>query len=172
VLDRLLALHEEWAIDLQDAVAVYRADDGRLRVDRSVHPTRREGAATGAIFGALLGALLAAPFTAGASAAAAAAAFGIGGVTLGAAGGAAVGREEAATYKETFGITDEFVQQVGGVVQPGQSAVFVLARAADPEGVAGQFRGLGGTVLRTTLAPEQVQSLQATLAAPREPAAR
>jgi uncharacterized membrane protein len=98
----------------------------------------------------MIGALLMAPFTAGISAAAAAAAIGAGAATFGLTG-AAIGADDAASFKEDFGISDEFVKQVGGMVQPGQSAVFVLARASDPKTVAEQFRGYGGKVLRTTL---------------------
>src|SRR5690242_13595255 len=39
VLDQLEVLNAYWAIDLKDAVAVYRTDDGKLRFDRSVQPT-------------------------------------------------------------------------------------------------------------------------------------
>ena len=150
VLDQLEVLNASWAIDLKDAVAVYRTDDGKLRYDRSVQATTGEGAAGGALLGGMIGALLIAPFTGGLSAAAAASAIGAGAATFG-LGGAAIGADDAASFKEDFGISDEFVNKVGGMVQPGQSAVFVLARASDPRTVAEQFRGYGGKVLTTTL---------------------
>ena len=150
VLDQLEVLNAYWTIDLKDAVAVYRTDDGKLRYDRSVQPTTGEGAAGGLLLGGMIGALLIAPFTGGLSAAATAAAIGTGAATLGFTG-AAIGAEDAASFKEDFGISDEFVSKVGGMVQPGQSAVFVLARVSDPKVVEEQFRGYGGKVLRTTL---------------------
>ena len=150
VLDQLEVLNDLSTIDLKDAVAVYRTDDGRLRFDQSVQPTTGEGAANGALLGGMIGALLMAPFTGGISAAAAAGAMGIGAAAFGLSG-AAIGADEASSFKEDYGITDDFVKQVGGMVQPGQSAVFVLATASDPQVVAQQFRGYGGTVLRTTL---------------------
>jgi uncharacterized membrane protein len=150
VLNQLEVLNDTWAIDLKDAVAVYRTDDGRLRIDQSAQPTTGEGAVSGALLGGMIGALLAAPFTGGLSAAAAAAAVGTGAAIAGTTG-AAVGAVDAQTFKEEYGISDELVSQVGGMVQPGQSAVFVLARASDPKAVAEQFRGYGGKVLRTTL---------------------
>jgi uncharacterized membrane protein len=61
------------------------------------------------------------------------------------------------------------VNEVGGMVQPGYSAVFALVRAADPATVAERFRGYGGKVLRTTLPPEQTRKLQETLAQQRDP---
>jgi uncharacterized membrane protein len=163
VLNQVVALRDSWTIDLNDAVAVYRTDDGKLRVDESVQPTTKEGAAWGAIIGGMLGALIVAPFTAGASVAAAGAAIGAGAAGFGLTG-AVFGADDAARWKEATGISDEFVEQVGGMVQPGQSAIFVLARAADPAAIAEQFRGYGGTILRTSLPPEVSQRIQATIA--------
>jgi uncharacterized membrane protein len=159
VLDQLEAMNLSFAIDLKDAVAVYRTDDGRLRLDTSVQPTTEEGAAWGALLGGSIGALLLAPFTAGASAAVAATALGVGALTGGVTG-AAIGADDADTWKRTYGISDEFVQQAGGMVQPGQSAVFVLARASDPAAVAEKFRGYGGKVLRTTLPKDSAAKLE------------
>lgn len=163
VLDQLEVLNEYWTIDLKDAVAVYRTDDGKLRIDKSFQPTTAEGAAGGALLGGMIGALLLAPFTAGLSAAAAAAAIGTGAAIAGTTG-AAIGAVDAESFKEEFGISDQFVTQVGGMVQPAQSAVFVLARASDPKAVAEQFRGYGGKVLRTTLPPDSAARFEKLMA--------
>ena len=163
VLGQLEDLEAQWTIDLKDAVAAYRTDDGKLRIDRSVQPTSKEGAAGGAILGGLLGAILMAPFTGGVSAAVAASAVGAGAATFGITG-AAIGYDDARSWKETAGISEDFVKQVGGMVQPGHSAVFVLARASDPKTVAEQFRGYGGTVLRSTLPKDATTKLEKMLA--------
>jgi uncharacterized membrane protein len=164
VLNQLQSLDFDWKIDLRDAVAVYRTDDGRLRVDQSVQPTSKQGAAWGGLLGGMLGAVLAAPFTGGLSAAAAATAVGAGAVALGATG-AVIGHEDAADWKAAYGISEDFVKQVGGVVQPGQSAVFALARTSNPEPVIERFRGYGGNVLRTTLPPEEAKKVEQMLKA-------
>ena len=165
VLGQLQDLNEQWTIDLADAVAVYRTDDGRLRVDQSVQPTTAEGGAIGGVLGALLGGLLAAPFTAGVSAAAAATAVGVGALSGGSLG-AVAGAIDAADWKDEYGVPDEFVRQVGGVVQPGTSAVFALIRTEqDPVVLAKRFSGYGGTVLRTSLTPEKAARVQETIAA-------
>jgi uncharacterized membrane protein len=153
VLNQLQSMDLSFEIDLRDAVAVYRTDDVKLRTDLSVQPTTKEGAAWGGMVGGLIGAALLAPFTAGASTAAAATAIGAGFFTGGVTG-AVIGADDADTWKRTYGVSDEFVTQVGGMVQPGQSAVFVLARTSDPAAVAERFRGYGGKVLRTTLSKE------------------
>jgi uncharacterized membrane protein len=171
VLRRMQSLDARGAIDLADAVAVYRTEDGRLRVDRSVEATSKEGAALGGLVGAILGGVIAAPLTAGASVAAAAAAVGVGVLGFGSVG-AVAGATDAAEWKAKYGVPEEFVQQVGGMVQPGHSAVFALARTTDSPVVAERFRGYGGKVLRTTLPPEQTRKLQEMLAQQREPVVR
>ncbi len=161
-LNMIEDMNNSWMVDLHDAVAVYRDYKGKLRVDQSYQMTTGQGAGWGGLFGGLVGALLAAPFTAGASAAVAAgavAAGSLGGVAL----GATLGAIDADTWKEDYGISEDFVQQVGSMVQPGDSAVFVLARTVNADLVADAFRGYGGTILRTTLSDAQRTRVEATL---------
>jgi len=159
VLNTLQDMNDSWVVDLHDAVAVYRDYNGKLRVDQSYQMTTNEGAAWGGLFGGLIGALVAAPFTGGASVAAVLAAGSLSGVALGAAAGAV----DAETWKEDYGISEDFVQQVGTMVQPGDSAIFALLRSLDPDLVAAQFKGYGGTILRTTLTPAQRAQVEETL---------
>jgi uncharacterized membrane protein len=81
----------------------------------------------------------------------------------GAAFGAAVGAIDAETWKEDYGISQDFVDRVGTMIQPGDSAIFALLRTLDPDMVAAQFRGYGGTILRTTLNDSQRAQVEATL---------
>ena len=172
VLNQVVDLNADWAVDLhlEDAVAVYRTQDGKLRVDKSMQPTSKEGAAWGGAMGALIGSLIALPFTGGASAAVAAAAVGASAVTFGATG-AMIGSDDASDDKATYGISESFVRQAGGMVQPGQSALFILGESDTPAKIAEHFRGYGGTILRTTLRPEQAKQVQQVIAADR-PVAR
>jgi uncharacterized membrane protein len=103
--------------------------------------------------------MLAAPFTGGASVAAVLAAGSLSGVALGATAGAI----DAGSWKEDYGISEDFVDQVGAMVQPGDSAIFALLRNLNPELVAAQFKGYGGTILRTTLNSAQREKVEATL---------
>lgn len=164
VLSQVQAVEDPWAIWLRDGVAVYRTEKGKLHIDQSVQPTSREGAAWGGLLGGLLGALLAAPFTAGASAAAAAAAVGAGALAIGIPG-AIIGADDAETWKDVYGVPEDFVNQVSGMVQPGQSAIFMLGETNVPEALVERFRGYGGKVLRTTLPPDKAEKLQQLLAA-------
>jgi uncharacterized membrane protein len=159
VLNELIDMNYDWTIDLDDAVAAYRDYNGKLRIDSSYRMTMGEGAALGGLFGSLIGLTLgaiAAPMTAGASAAAAGVvAAGTVGGALGIAGGAL----DAKWWKDDFGIPEDFVQDVGKLVQPGDSAIFALLRTADPTLAAAQFSGYGGVVLSTTLTPEQARKV-------------
>lgn len=163
VLNELVDMNYDWTIDLEDAVAAYRDYNGKLRVDASYQMTTGEGAALGGLFGSLIGltlGALAAPVTAGASVAAAGAvAAAAAGGALGAAGGAL----DAKWWKDDFGIPEDFVQDVGALVQPGDSAIFALLRSADPTLVAAQFSNYGGTVLSTTLDPAQARKVEELL---------
>ena len=137
---------------------------GRLRIDQSIQPTTKEGAGYGVFIGSMIGALLAAPFTGGLSAAAAATALGGGAATAGSIGGA-IGYEDADTFKREYGISDDFVKEVGGMIKPGDSAVFAVVRGGNPEQMAEKFRGYGGTILRTSLSPKVAQRVQETIRA-------
>ena len=154
VLDQLQMLNADWTINLHDAVAVYRTDDGRLRVDQSVQPTSGKGAAMGGLLGGLLGAIIAAPFTAGASTVAAVSLIGAGVVGFGLPG-AVAGAADAHDWKEVYGVPDEFVQQIGGMMRPGESAIFAVFDTGRAVVVAEQFRSYGGRVLQTGLTPRR-----------------
>jgi len=161
-LNKLTAMNDKWALDLRDAVAVYRDYSGKLRVDQSYQMTTGQGAGWGLFWGSLIGALIAMPFTAGASGAVLAgtlAAGVLGGGAIGATGGAL----DATWWKDEFGIPEAFVTGTGAMVQPGDSAILAMLRTVDPVKVAEQFRGYGGTVLQTTLTDEQSKKVQAIL---------
>jgi uncharacterized membrane protein len=162
VLNKLLEMNDDWVLDLHDAVAVYRDYKGKLRVDQSFQMTAGEGAAWGGFWGLVIGATLALPFTAGASAAAAAGAVAAGALG-GTAVGAGVGAADASLWKDEFGISNEFVQQVGALIQPGDSAIYTMLRVSNPDIVADQFRGYGGTILRTTLTHDQQAKVEKVL---------
>jgi uncharacterized membrane protein len=162
VLNELLTMNDDWVLDLHDAVAVYRDFNGKLRVDQSYQMTTGQGAAWGGLWGLLIGATLAIPFTGGASAAAAA-----GAIAAGAAGGTALGAGlgavDAESWKDEFGIPEDFVQQVSVLIQPGDSAIYAILRVGNPDIVADQFRGYGGTILRTTLSRDQQAKVEKVL---------
>lgn len=161
-LESCLQLAYDGSIDLFDAVAAYRTDDGRLRIEGSVQPTPREEGTWGAVFGGFLGAILAGAFTAATGFAPAAAAAAVGGLGAGAIG-ADLGADSAEQAKFKHGLPESFVQQVGGMIRPGDSALFALFDTRRADRALEMFRGYGGTIIKTTLSPERTQRLQAAL---------
>jgi uncharacterized membrane protein len=162
VLNKLTALDDKWAVDLQDAVAVYRDAGGKLRIDQSYQMTTGQEAGWGAFWGSLIGALIAIPFTAGASGAVLAGTLAAG-VLGGGALGATSGALDASWWKDEFGIPEEFAKGTGNMLRPGDSEILAVLRTVDPVQVAEQFRGCGGTVLQTTLTEEQSAKVQSVL---------
>ena len=161
VLNQLQDMDDDWVVDLHDAVAVYRDYNGKLRVDQSYQMTTGEGAGWGGLWGSLIGLTLAIPFTGGATAPAAAVLAA--GAAAGGALGAGAGAIDAEWWKDEFGIPDDFVKQVGTLIQPGDSAIYALLRTANPDIVADEFRGYGGTILRTTLSRDQQSKVENVL---------
>ena len=162
-LDDCLQLAYDGDIDLFDAVAAHRTDDGRLRIDGSIQPMPREQATLGAVLAGFLGAILAGAFTAGvAGLAPAVAAATLGGVGGGAAG-AEIGAHDAAKTKELHGLPEEFIRGVGGVIQPGDSALFAFFESRHADNALETFRRHGGTILRTSLTRERAAQLQNAL---------
>ena len=138
VLNELVEMDYAWTIDLCDAVAAYRDYTGKLRVDANYQMTTGEGAPLGGFFRSLIGLTLGAidaPVNAGSGL-------------------------DVQWWKQDMGIPDQFVQDVGALVQPGDSAIFALLRAADPTLVATVFRDYGGVVLSTALSAEEVKKAQ------------
>lgn len=141
VLNELVEMDYAWTIDLNDAVAAYRDYTGKLRIDTNYQMTTSEGAALAGFFRSLIALTLGAidaPVTAG-------------------------GTLDAKWWKDDFGISDNFVRDVGALVQPGDSAILALLRTADPILVAAKFSDYGGVVQSTTLSPEQAKKMQAVL---------
>jgi uncharacterized membrane protein len=76
------------------------------------------------------------------------------GELLGATGGSA---------SDEVGINEEFVREVGRVMKPGSSAMFVLDQEGDMAAILEGIHGLGGTVLKTSVSVERAKLIQSTL---------
>jgi uncharacterized membrane protein len=154
-------IYDDATVGVADAVAVCRGKNGTLHLQQTTGPTDGEGAGWGLMLGAVVGAVLAIPFTGGASAAIAATM--VTGAMTGGALGAAGGELAVDRWRKEYGFSEEFVRGAAALIEPADSALFVLVHAAKPEKLAEQFRGRGGTILQTTLTPEQSTYLQRLL---------
>jgi len=81
--------------------------------------------------------------------------------------GAAVGtflRGTGAPAAARAGIGEDFVCEVGRLMKPGTSALFVLDQEGDMEAILHGIRGLGGTVLRSNVDLKRAKLIQSILA--------
>ncbi len=141
VLDSLKAQTKYDNISFDDTAVVSKELDGKVHVKNNVSHGTMMATGAGALLGLLLGGLL----------------FPVAGLLLGAGGGALVGRFM------NLGVDGDFVKQVSDSLQPGTSALFVLARDANPAVVRAILQEHPGKVLQTTLSPEAEESLKKAL---------
>src|SRR5215204_3108417 len=138
----LQRMQKELLIELEDVAWVTKAQDGKMKLHQGANLTGA-GAASGAMWGFLFGLLFLVP---------------IAGMAIGAASGALAG------HLADYGIDDKWIKEVASAIQPGGSALFVMARGTNQERVLPEMAKFGGTVLKTNLTSEQQQALESALA--------
>jgi uncharacterized membrane protein len=141
VMDVAGSLNRQELLDLEDAALVWRAPDGKIKVQQSVNPVAA-GAASGALWGTLLGLLFLMPLF---------------GMAVGAATGAASGK------LADVGIDDRFIKDTAATLTPGSAAIFALVRRSTPDRVREALAPYEPTVLRTSLTKDREDELVAAL---------
>lgn len=129
VRQKVLGLQREYLIELGDAVVVVKDADGRVKLNQLVNSTAA-GAVSGALWGTLIGFIFLMPLV---------------GTALGAASGALGGK------LTDIGIDDNFMKEAAGALQPGAAGLFLLIRKMTTDKVLADLKGIGGTVMRTSL---------------------
>ena len=142
VRQKLLDMQKDYLIELGDAVIAIKQPNGGVKLNQLFHPTAT-GAVSGTFWGTLVGLIFLMPLA---------------GAALGAAAGALGG---ALT---DVGINDQFMKDVSQSLQSGNAALFVLIRKVTADKVLEGLRGVGGTVLRTSLDHTKEEALQRALA--------
>ena len=139
--ERVQSLQQDFIVDLRGLAIVEVDADGKTHVDT---PNRIIGAsaAAGAIFGLLLGLLFFVP----------------GMVLLGGAIGALTGRLNKS------GIDAEFRSRVENLIEPGHSAVVIMASKITEDKFAAAMQPFGGTILKTSLSESDEKELAEELA--------
>ncbi|MFZ5963040.1 DUF1269 domain-containing protein [Thalassococcus sp. BH17M4-6] len=127
--DELMTMTREYLVDVADAVVAVADDKGNVKLNQMVNMWSA-GAAGGAFWGLLIGMIFFNPLL---------------GVAVGAGAGALSG---ALT---DYGINDDFMKEVGSVLQPGQAALFMMMRTNASDKVIERLGEHGGRVLRTNL---------------------
>lgn len=146
--------------DLDQAITVSWEDQRNFIVQQSINVSRQEGARWARLWGAFIKATLFQPFTDCLSTAASKVASRENGHNNG---------EPAALTRDWWvsdvGIPDDFVRDVGALVQPGESAIITLAEKFEPQLAIRVLRDSGGSLIYTSLSSEQVDKVRRELEA-------
>jgi uncharacterized membrane protein len=138
VRQKLLAMQNEYLIELGDAVIVTKCPEGHVRLNQLYNPVKA-GAVSGMFWGTLVGLLFMMP---------------VAGAALGAASGALGGR------MTDVGINNNFMKDVGTTLQSGNAALFLLIRKMTTDKVAVALAGSGGRIMRSSFDETKESSLQ------------
>jgi uncharacterized membrane protein len=137
VFDLAGDLARQELLQLQDAAYAYRDDKGKVRIHQAVSLTGA-GAASGALWGTLIGLLFLMP---------------VAGLAIGAGTGALAGK------LADVGINDDTIKQIGGQLEQGRAAVFLLARSATVDRVIDAIKPFNPTVIQTNLTKDREEEL-------------
>ncbi|MDH4084163.1 MAG: DUF1269 domain-containing protein [Nitrospira sp.] len=154
-LNELRAMEKEYVLDLEDAVIVVRDKDGKVHLKQCVDVfggATPHGVALGMLWGSLIGLLFMNPLA------------GLLGSLAGGAGGGAmtVAANEYGILND-YGIPDNFIRGLGNTIAPGTSAIFLLIRNFDQDKLSARISKYEGTILKTSLSPEQEEKLRIAL---------
>lgn len=138
---QLLKIQKEYLIDLEDAAIAVKQDNGKIKLHQLYNLTAA-GAAGGGFWGLLIGLLFLNPLL---------------GVAIGAGAGAVSGA------LADVGVNDKFMKDLGEQLQPGHSMLFILFRNITMDKALEELKGLGGTIMKTSLSHEDEDRLRAAL---------
>jgi len=137
VFDLAGDLAKQELLQLQDAAYAYRDDKGKVRIHQAVSLIGA-GAASGALWGTLIGMLFLMP---------------VAGLAIGAGTGALTGK------LADVGINDDTIKQIGGQLEQGKAAVFLLAKSATVDKVIDAIKPYNPTVIQTNLTKDREEEL-------------
>jgi uncharacterized membrane protein len=138
---RMKELENQGLLTLDDAAVIVKDAEGNITVRNELDTPIAQGALVGSVLGLMVGFLF----------------FPLGGLALGAAGGALVGKSL------DRGIDKKFVEQVKEKMHPDSSALFLFIRRADPTAALAALKPFKGTVYHTSLSTSLDEQLESVL---------
>lgn len=151
LLKELRKMQNSHLLDLEDACAVRKAENGKLRLRQALNLAAM-GIATGSWWGALFGLLLGGALPA------------VAGMSLGAIIGGYSSRWA------DYGIPDELIYTLSDKLAPLNSAIFILLKNTEKEQLMEHLKGFGGSILHTSGDNQEAEDLQKALAGHRQAA--
>ncbi|HEU4434304.1 MAG TPA: DUF1269 domain-containing protein [Pyrinomonadaceae bacterium] len=142
--------------DLDQAITVSWEDRCNFVVQQSINLSREEGSRWARLWGAFIQTTLFQPFTERLTSAAAK----MTGGEVAPTNGDSLGRD---WWVGNVGIPENFVRDVGALVQPGESAIITLAEKLEPLRAASILRDCGGSLIYTSLSGDQVNKVRREL---------
>jgi uncharacterized membrane protein len=142
VRQKILAMQQEYLIELGDAVVAVKQPDGQVKLNQIFQPVKA-GALSGALWGSLIGLIFLMPLA---------------GAAVGAASGALGGR------LTDLGIKDPFMKEVAASLEAGNAALFLLIRKMTADKVMKELEGIGGKIMRSSFDETKEEALQAAFA--------
>lgn len=133
-------LERQGLIALDDAAIVEKDPDGTVHLKNELDTGIKLGLLGGSLIGVLTSFF-----------------FPVVGLVVGAIGGALVGKSL------DLGVDQEFVKDVSESLKPGGSAFFLMVRHENPDAVIAALKPHKGTIIQTTLSPEDEEALQQAL---------
>ena len=141
VLEALVKGMKAGLLQIEDAAVVVKDEEGKVNVKNQVARGTWISTGVGGALGLLIGGIF----------------FPLGGLVMGLAGGALVGR------MMDLGVDSSFVKDIEQEIKPGTSALFVLISNADPAGALALLRPFSGKVLQTNLSTQAEEGLRRAL---------
>jgi len=138
VRNKLIDLNNQYLLNLSQVVEVVRKDDGQVKIKEEPTLTGL-GALGGAFWGLLIGLIFLVPAV---------------GFVLGTVSGAIAG------HFAKYGISKEYMKDIDAAIQPGQSALFILADNVKIDRVIPMLTEYHPKVLRTSLTLDQETKLK------------
>lgn len=138
-------LAKDGKLGIDDAVVISKSDDGKTHKIETTDLTPMEGGLGGAFWGLFLGTLLTGP---------------IGGLVTGAVTGGA-GALMAKIIDR--GMSDEFIKEMEGLLEPGHAALCLLTSYEDNQAVLAELDRFDGTLIWSNLPPQVAEAVEAAL---------
>jgi uncharacterized membrane protein len=140
--------------DLDQAITVSWEDRRNFIVQQTINISGEEGARWARLWGAFIKVTLFQPFTERLSRAA---------VKVASRGDDQPAGLARDWWVSNVGIPENFVRDVGALVQPGESAIITLAEKLDPHLAVTSLRDCGGSLIYTSLSHDQVNKVKREL---------